>query len=182
MTNCSQLTQLGKTSAVWLILLIGILPFTTSCRTTTNNSDLPREEQTMSYQTDVAALNRLIQLPAEPQKAYWQTYDKSDRGSELGPTDWELVAVLEYDVETIQNLQTQLIEQTHPAELFVNPDFVKSWFPPAISDQFVEDARYSQLLKLNSQRYMPTPFTKAPLHTGYLFISDNLIFLFLHTQ
>lgn len=142
----------------------------------------PENEDTMSPNTDITALDTYIQLPYLPQQAFWQTYEKGVRGSELGPTDWELVAVLEYDEATLKTIQAEMTTQTHPAESFVHQDMVRDWFPEPIKSRFVQDPAYAETFKLTGVRYTPSMFAQSPLSDGYVFIVDNLVFIYLHTM
>ena len=150
-----------------------------ACRSATGQTN---QEGTVLHNTDISELGQLIQLPAQPQNVYWQTYEKGDGRSELGPTDWELVAILEYDPATVTELRTQMALQTHPNELFINPDFVKSWFPQSVKNIFVADAAYDDYLKLDGDRYEPDMFVQSPLLNGYVIVLDNLIFVYLYTM
>lgn len=153
-----------------------------ACQGKMSDSSFFTQEDTMSNYTDIAELTKYVQLPAPPQNVYWQTYQKSTGDSDLGPTDWELIAVLVYDTTVLQQLEGQMTEQTHPTELFVSPAFLRDWFPESVKSRFVQDGAYPEYLKLDGMRYEPVLFAQAPLTNGYVFIADNLLFLFLYTS
>jgi hypothetical protein len=134
-----------------------------------------------SYETDLSKLERFIKLSEKPLNARWQTFQMTGKTtSELGPTDWNLVAILEYDPGTLQKLKDSMEVLTTPAETFVEANFVKDWFPQAVRDSFVSDPA-TGYLKLSPTRYKPTLFAQAPLQFGYVFFADSALFIYLHT-
>ena len=134
------------------------------------------------YQTNIAQLSQFINLPAQPAQAWWQVREKGARGNAIGPTDTELVAVLQLDEVTLQELLGQLVQQTSPTDLFVARDFVQPWFPDALQQMFVVDPAYPEYLKLAGARYQPTLFAKDSLDNGYVVIADGFAFIYLHTM
>lgn len=134
-----------------------------------------------SLETDREKLATLIQLDIAPQSVQWQTFQKgSSKETDLGPTDWGLVAVLEYDAATLQSIQTQLAANSLDYEMYVEPNFVQDWFPEAVRNSFVKDTS-SDYLILNQPLYQPTLFAKSPLNNGYAFVRDGFVFVYLDT-
>lgn len=133
------------------------------------------------YNTSIEELGQLINLPVYPKQAYWQAYPKGAPGSELGPSDWELVAILTFDEQSLEQVADQLVEQTHPDELFVGPDFVKDWFPDSIKQLFVQDDLFEGTLRLEGVRYSASQFTLPPLQDGYVLLADDVMLLHLFT-
>ncbi len=134
-----------------------------------------------TYETDLAKLEKFIRLAEKPRSVRWQIFDKTtvDTGG-IGPKDWGLVAVLEYDETTAQALQSQAAQSPMQRELYVNADFVRDWFPDSVRQSFVKDAN-SDYLKLTLPRYEPAAFAKSPLSDGYVAFSDKAVLLALHT-
>lgn len=135
-----------------------------------------------SWRTDISELSQFINLPAQPAQAQWQAGDKGAPGDATGPTDTELIAVLQFDQNILQELQSRLTPQTSPAELFVASDFVQPWFPEPVRQLFVVDPAYPAYLKLAGTRYQPSLFAKGSLNNGYVVIVDGFALVYLHTK
>jgi len=131
--------------------------------------------------TDAPKLSQFINLPVQPAQELWQVREKGARGDAIGPTDIELVAVLQLEQGVIQELQGQLVQQTTPSDLFVARDFVQPWFPDVVQQRFVADSADSEYLKLTGVRYQPTLFAKGSLNNGYVVIADSYVFVYLHS-
>ena len=159
-----------------LFLAVGCSAYSPQLPTITEESVMPT-----SYQTDIVELSKFIQLPAQPIEARWQTAEKGTRTGGIGPTDYEGMAVLEYDTATVQLLRDQMLEQTSPTELYVTKDFVKPWFPHDVQQMFVTDSLYPEYLKLDGTRYQPSMFAKGSLLNGYVVTVGKQVFVYLHT-
>ena len=134
-----------------------------------------------SYETDVAQLAKFIELPMTPGAVRWQVAEQGVRTGAIGPTDFELVAVLEFDDASIAQLTNEMVEQSSPSAAYVAKSFVRPWFSEAIRGLFVTDDAYPDYLKLAGRRLDPAPFTKGSLQDGYAVIVDNEVLLYLHT-
>lgn len=133
------------------------------------------------WHTDIAELGRLINLPLQPDQAMWQVRQKGVGNRAIGPTDTELVAVLELDEATFQELEGRLDRQTSPTDLFVVPEFVQPWFPEPIRQAFVADPANPGYLRLTADRYQPALFANNSLASGYVILVDGLVFVYLHS-
>lgn len=134
-----------------------------------------------TFQTDVDALSAWIRLPAAPRQARWIVREKGTHSGGIGPTDFELIAALEYDPATVNALQGQMEAQTNPVDLYVAQDFLQQWLPDDLQALFASDQLYPGLLRLTTQRYQPTLFTTGSLQNGYVVIAGNHILVYLHT-
>ncbi len=137
---------------------------------------------TISYETDAIKLGKLIELPMPPLEARWQTTEKGVRTAGIGPTDFELVAILEFADAAILQLEKQMVEQTNPSVVYVAKTFVQSWFPETIREAFVVDDLYPDYLRLAARRFQPELFAKGSLQDGYVVIVGNQVLLYLHTM
>ncbi len=132
-------------------------------------------------QSDLAMLARLIQLNFQPISAQWLTEPMvSASGSALGPSDWQLIALLEFDEATLSRVKRTLTLQTAPTDLHVRADFVRAWFPEALRARFQRDDSSGNLI-WRGERYQPTPFLKAPLTAGFVLIAAPYVLIVLHT-
>lgn len=141
------------------------------------------QEMPMSnlFESDLLKLKQLIQLDVTPQSVRWQTFQKgTESASDLGPTDWSLMAILEMDGATLQVMQGKLAATPMTNELFVEPKMVQDWFPEAVRSSFTPDTT-GQYLTITQPLYLPEIFVKSPLSNGYAFIAGNYLFLYLDT-
>ncbi|AGC49037.1 hypothetical protein MYSTI_07765 [Myxococcus stipitatus DSM 14675] len=99
--------------------------------------------------TDLASLEQAVTLPRRPVAVQWR---KAIRGSVgLGPTDWELLAVLEYSEADTQALLSTLT----PTEL-APPTLEDGGWLPAATRKSLEQAR----------AYDASAFYRPPLQNG----------------
>ena len=153
-----------------MVCMVGL----TSCQSASNN--------TSNYSTDMKQFSQLVTLDFVPSGIMWQTNEKKYGGSQLGPNDWAIVAVLEYDESVMKELQTVSNETSPLADIFVKREFISDWFPNPIKDSFIEDPNIDYY-SIATPVYPPDLFAKSPLLHGYFFIvpGENLVFLYLHT-
>jgi hypothetical protein len=134
-----------------------------------------------SSETDVAKLTKFIALPLAPREVHWQVVEQGVRTGSVGPTDFELVAVMTFDDASIQQLKDEMVEQTNPKEAYVAKTFVKPWFPDSVRRLFAADAAYPDYFKVGGMRLDPAPFRKGALQDGYAILTGNEVLLYLHT-
>ena len=168
----------------WLLALLICLLAIAGCRDEKRSASFQTPEETdvqRHYETDQAKLQKLIQLGAAPSSVRWQTFEKGANHDGLGPRDWGLIAVLEYDEATMQRIRGQVTAKQIDQDLQVGADLAQSWFPDEIRSSFISVPDSNNLM-LNKPRYEPTLFMKPPLQHGYCFISGNWLFLYLQTM
>lgn len=141
----------------------------------------PQVAALATYRTDIAGLDELITLPAPPVEVRWQIAPKGVSGSAIGPTDYDLVAVLTFDAATLQGLQSQWTEQDSPPELLIAKEFMQPWFAPVLEPLVTVDPAFPAFLRLTGTRYEPMPFAKNSLRDGYVLVRDNQVFIYLFT-
>ncbi|WP_338873237.1 hypothetical protein [Myxococcus stipitatus] len=99
--------------------------------------------------TDLASLEQVVTLPRRPVSVQWR---KALRGTVgLGPTDWEVLAVLEYSEADTQALLATLT----PSEL-APPSLEDGGWLPAATRKSLEQAR----------AYDASAFYRPPLQNG----------------
>ena len=156
------------------ILLIFMM---TSCQEANN----AMSETPSNIETDLHKLSQFINLPYPPQSALWQVIRKGGDTIELGPNDWALVAILQYDENTIIKFRVEMANLQPLEKLVVQSNFVQDWFSQAIQNSFIKDEG-TDYLTLSVPRYSASQFTKSPLLNGYFFLTENgEIFLYLFT-
>lgn len=164
---------------VYLLSVLGILLF--GC---TPNAAQPTEGNLTTIatpQTDLSALARFVRLDSPPRSAQWFTEQMTPpSASPLGPTDWQLIALLEYDEATLQQLRATWTPQTTPHELHVLPDFIRDWFPEVLRASFKVDSASGNFV-WQGERYLPSAFAKPPLTAGFVLVVDRYVLLVLHT-
>jgi hypothetical protein len=117
---------------------------------------------------DVKGLSKLINLPRPPKAVWWQTYDVGAR-SGMGPSDWGLRAVLQFDPKDLNHI----LENSPPQEGSLSQDYLQElhvFFPEKV--------------KLQEPVYNPSVFARSPLLQGVMvrIESSNKILLILHTM
>lgn len=122
---------------------------------------------------DVQALAQIIKLNPLPQQVSWVQYAQGQPSRAPGPTDYVLIAVLEYD--EVPDFGSQLTQQT--GSVTVNSGFMQTWFPMAVQEAF-EDDPDTNILRLKVASYDATPYTSL---NGYMFIVDNIVFISVFT-
>jgi hypothetical protein len=156
-------------------LIILIFCLMTSCR------DIG---QTMTgipstIETDISKLSTFISLPHSPASSRWRVIEKGTAG--LGPDDWALMAILQYDETTAQILRTDLADLEPLENVYVDVDFIEDWFRLEIREVFIPE-KGTDFLTLSLPRYPATQFAKPPLVNGYFFLTEcGFVFLYLFT-
>jgi hypothetical protein len=102
--------------------------------------------------TDFASLERMVNLPHRPSAVQWRRAFQGPGGG-LGPTDWQLIAVLEYPPAEAQALVSTL----RPTEVAAPGLDDGGWLPEA-TRQSLKDA----------QAYDASAFYRSPLLAGTL--------------
>ncbi len=125
--------------------------------------------------TDLVALKRLINLPADPKSCQWQTGKFGLHGS-----DWWLAAVLEVDARTIptflQGAATKGVFETPPGLQLVSSFAAVKSLPDA---QMTE----SQRVQLITEIHGIGPYASTPLLNGKAIrLSGNQVLVLLWTN
>ncbi|RKH48478.1 hypothetical protein [Corallococcus llansteffanensis] len=102
--------------------------------------------------TDLETLQKLVTLPRRPQAVQWRSSARGIPGG-LGPTDTQLLAVLEYPAADVQALLSTL----KSTRLTVKVDD-GGWLPEATREALKQATAYEA-----------TPFFKSPLNQGTVF-------------
>ncbi len=79
--------------------------------------------------TDVETISKLLSLRAPPQKARWRKSLMGEPG--LGPTDWKLIAVLEYSAADAPGVVASLKKLPAGTKLSLEPA-EDAWLDPAV--------------------------------------------------
>lgn len=154
----------------------------TGCMTRPVTRPRIERQEMASYESDVTELAKFINMPELPAGASWKTFDMGEPSSiAIGPSDWGIIAILEYDDEAFSRLRARLAQSKIEGDVYVETTFVEEWFPAPIVESYGDDEEENYLV-LNQPRYSPEPFAKSPLTQGYAFIRDRFVFVYLHTQ
>jgi hypothetical protein len=129
------------------------------------NADRNNMVATRMPRTDVAGLSRLIRLPYPPVRALYTTAVRGVVG--LGPTDWELTALLTFDASHADVIANLAARRPRPrAALIVQPERI-DWFPPETRNLLVESLKEAGF-RLNGEIYDVNEFIKSPLMHGHM--------------
>ena len=162
-----------------LFLVIAALAFL-SPACSKNNTDVPMQN---NIKTDVELLRKFIQLPKEPLTVKWQTEDAVPLKSQFlapGPTDWNLVAILEFKPNDLAELtaSTDVIDNKEAAVLLEN--FMRDWVEQALG---AGSKKVNKHYSFDGTVRNADIFAREPLLHGYwVQLQDNTILLLLHTK
>lgn len=124
-----------------------------------------------TMKTDVDELSRFIAFPFPPKAAWWRTADRGDSGA-LGPSDWELMAVLQFAPEDIESIIGKSgLQKSDPPEKII-----------------ASSPGMSELLKnhgpLEDRLYGAELFARSPLIDGFVvrIKGTDKLFIYLATH
>ncbi len=128
-------------------------------------------ERPTKVSTEIYSLSKFINLPYQPQAAWWQTtkIGSSNDIMAIGPTDWRLNAVLLFDNNEINNiLKDSQLEYYSSSQ--IDADIIGN----ILDDHGI----------LDKDAYKADMFIKSPLLTGVMvrIKQTNKIFLSLSTR
>ena len=138
---------------------------------------------TSTEKTNIAELAELINLEYIPVSVVWQVVRLGPEPGDIrlpGPSDAYLVAVLTYTPSVINEIR--FATSTRDSDVYVDTDFIKSWYPPSVQAAFITEEK-TGFLVLSEPSYDPELFTASPWLTGYVFFPDDeTVFLFLRSM
>lgn len=161
-----------------LALLCGGMALLAGCdRSQTSPTHLAQSAAMPS--TDLAELGRLIHLPVPPRAV---TFEKVTlgRGGAFGPTDWELIAVLDYDLDAIKQLGLRPPEQEPERALAFDGREMRPWFPPEVKAAFQPAEGGNGLCR--GAGFDAAPFARSPLLQGVIAVPQGTHYLVLRMQ
>jgi hypothetical protein len=128
---------------------------------------------------DVSKLAKRVNLIEVPQAVTYKVSPMGDSDGIGGPTDYTLVAVLQYDEDTLSRLKgqwTRVNAEARIARLPVRPD----WFQPSI---LAAIARCSEHWCIPGDEYSSAEFMKGGFVTGNVIVPEgqNVVILVLRT-
>lgn len=111
------------------VLCQSALACCSQCGDRGNDSDALLEEEKPVIKTDIAGLERLINLPARPTHVKWSTSTRP------GGNDWSLAAVLTFKAEDTHRLIASP-EASPDGQFTVRRESFVNLFPPAVQDRY----------------------------------------------
>lgn len=147
-----------------------------------NYSDTEEKMSTTSSQpqTELATLERLINLPVKPVAVKWQVNNVvAGQSTAPGPNDWGVIALINFKEDDLQTLTTKPSPTTAAG---VPANAALPWLAEIIKSKFKLDETgkfyISQVTTLDAEQ-----FYKSPLLSGAAFlVSENEILVYLQTQ
>jgi hypothetical protein len=139
-------------------------PFTTGGTSVVDASTGPKAVTGV----DIASLEKIIALPRRPEKVQWRKAILGEPG--FGPTDWSLLAVMDFKDDDKRAL---LVSAKRQAAFTLPPD-CEAWLPTATRDA----------LRQRSDSFSPEGFVRSPLlHGSLAYVPGTGQFvLYLHTM
>jgi hypothetical protein len=123
-------------------------------------------------QTDIPTLVAGMNLPADPIAVQWVENAMGTPSSAPGPTDYELVAVMEFTPDVIEQFKAG---PPNNQFFYVSETFLRDWFPESVREGFIYDESLEQF-RLDAPSYPATPFEKNA-YQGRFFIVGNYVVL-----
>lgn len=162
-----------------ILFLIILSIFFVSCTPQTKES-VPQKDTSMTSSTNVKDLEKFVTLPYAPVTAEWQIIEMGISTIDIGPKDWGIIAVLEFDPTIVEKIVASISQEEIQRDLFVNQEFPPTWLPSEISNKFVKVEKQNMLM-LTTPHYSAKIFYKSPLNQGYVFQTGNFVFIYIHT-
>ncbi|MBL8994682.1 MAG: hypothetical protein JNM63_15155 [Spirochaetia bacterium] len=128
--------------------------------------------------TNAVELGKLIHLPAETRSVLWQAGTVGSVG--LGPTDWRLDAVFEFQPGAGRKILTAM--PTLPGPGIFPGSFLQDWYPAGLVRLFQTNSDGTLTLRLPSRD--ASLFYKSPLLDGFALplADEDRIFIHLDTK
>jgi hypothetical protein len=141
--------------------------------------------ETMKPQTtnevgrDLDRLGKRIQLPVKPSEVWFEERPVGRPGG-MGPTDYQLIAVLRFDPGTLKTLEGSAKENTgEPA--VVGHEFDRPWLPPAVKAALQPRDEDSRGVR-DGREFDGAPFFRSPFTTGFFVIVGATGYVLLSLQ
>lgn len=144
--------------AAWVAVeacLVALLACTASAPGEMSMTDAGR---VAPVETDVDKLSKLVRLPVRPKAAQWRRATLGS-GGPLGPTDWTLVALLDFEPEDADAIVSVARQRPTPAAVTIGD---RSWLPPEVSAALEKASRLDA-----------SAFHRSPLMHGVLLHLDG---------
>lgn len=117
---------------------------------------------------EVEPLAKLIHLPAPPKSVRWMLTPLSD-SDVIGPTDYDLLALLEYDGAICDKIVRD--SKADATTMLLSPKEVADWLPVELRDHIVrEDNGYYRVI---GTTFAPTLFAKGAFLQGFAIRLDH---------
>lgn len=136
---------------------------------------MKKETKPMPFSTDMNALGRLIRLPHQPKTVRWSEITMGKPG--LGPTDYSLIAVLEYDDTTCTEILGESTRELEGNPAMLTKEDAEGWLFPLVRKQLEPDGE--AFYRVKGVVFQPTLFAKPPFVVGYVIRIEKTNFLFL---
>lgn len=130
--------------------------------------------------TNITSLKEIIQIDFLPESAKW-TYSKigGDIFFELGPTDYEVTAVLKLKKEDWNQLYQKYATTKKEEPVLVSKQFLKDWHPDSVKKHYKQQEDHMIIIK---DIFAATQFSKGSLLNGFFFFTDHdEIFIHMYT-
>ena len=134
-------------------------------------------QETVSTSLDLLLQHINIHIP--PNKVQWSIKKKGENG--LGPSDSDVTIILTYSPENMKKVREEFKGQEDiRRKIYMNKDFIKSWFTPSIKNSFYQEEQY---YRVGTVAYFPMEFLISPFAEGFCFFTtDNRVFIYLYTN
>ena len=134
----------------------------------------------VSFQSDLVALARMINLPFQPDSVKWQTASLvTNKSQSFGPEDWGIVVLMKISDKDFKSFM-EGAQDTKSASL--PAAFALPWLSSMITSEFRLDTSGSYY-EFTRSAVSAEAFYRSPLLNGAIFpVSSTELLLYLHTQ
>lgn len=154
----------------WYTFLLSLLLFLSACSESQTENPVYTDAEALSFYFD------LSQLP-KPDSLQWTQKVIGASTSRLpGSTDYQVLAVLEFNELTAEQLKELLSLPTDYHSYTIPDDMLESVFPARISESFTQTTNGD--LEFNGSVYNSESLLRSPLSYGNALIIENYILLF----
>jgi hypothetical protein len=162
----------GKIAAAMFVMLT--LP---TCRRGSAEGTKPATSGEVGH--DVNRLGRRIQLPVKPSEVWFEERPVGRPGG-LGPTDYQLIAVMRFDPAALKTLEGATKSNTGQGAA-VGREFDRPWLPPEVKAALQPRDEDSRRVR-DGREFDGTPFFRSPFLTGYFVIVGATGYVLLSLQ
>jgi len=150
----------AATAARWGAALLAVC-FSLACH------GKPKHETAVSRNVD--AIMRALNLPSRPVEAWWEETPVGQPGG-IGPTDYDLSAVLLFDVATAASLAKKA-PPLPEVPVLLPTEAMRPWLPDAVRAAI---QRYdADFVSVKGSKFDAQPFLKPPYTSGAFIVIDG---------
>jgi len=164
-TGAGRVAGAGRAASRGMLLLLACISIT--CQK--DHRMFSRSGQQATVSRDVGAFMRLLNLPARPAEVWWEETPVGEPGG-IGPTDYDLSAVLHFDASTAAAMAKKA--PPLPEEPVLLPlDANRPWLPAPVRAAI--QRHDGHFISVRGSKFDAQPFLKPPYTSGAFIVVDG---------